>query len=91
MLGARVMNDCERYLGLPVTCGKSKVNMFKEIQEKISKRVMGWKEKFISKAGREILIKTAAQAIPTYSMSLFRLSKSICDSINSLLAKYWWG
>ena len=33
MLGARVMNDCERYLGLPMTCGKSKVNMFKEIQE----------------------------------------------------------
>ena len=74
-----------------MTCGWSKVNTFKEIQEKISKHVMGWKEKFISKTGREVLIKTVVQAIPTYFMSVFRLPKSICDGINSLLAKYWWG
>ena len=47
--------------------------------------------KLISKAGREILIKTVAQAIPTYSMCLFKLPKAICDKINSLLANYWWG
>ena len=52
---------------------------------------MGWKERYISKAGREILIKTVAQAIPTYSMSLFKLPRSICDNINSLVARYWWG
>ena len=91
MLGARVMTDCEKYLGLLMTCGKSKMNTFKELQEKITKHVMGWKEKFISKAGREILIKIVAQAIPTYSMRLFKLPKSICDKINFLLAKYWWG
>ena len=57
----------------------------------ITKRVMGWKEKFISKAVREILIKTIAQVIPTYTMSIFKLSKALRDSINSTLAKYWWG
>ena len=71
--------------------GKSKVNTFKDLQEKITKRVRGWKEKFISKAGREILIQTVAQVILTYSMSLFKLPNSICDNINSLLTKYWWG
>ncbi|XP_075645853.1 uncharacterized protein LOC142617037 [Castanea sativa] len=60
LLGARIMNDCEKYLGLPMMGGKSKVAAFKELQERITKRVMGWKEKFISKAGREILIKTIA-------------------------------
>lgn len=88
------MSDCEKYLGLSMASGKSKVNTFKELQEKITKRVMGWKEKFISKAGREILIKTMAQAIPTYSISLFKLPKAICDKINSLLSNdsnYWWG
>ena len=68
------------------SCGKSRVNTFKELEEKIHNCVLGWKEKFISKAGREILIKTVAQAIPTYAMSLFKLPKSMCDSINSLLA-----
>ena len=85
------MSNTKKYLGLWIASGKSKVNTFKELQEKITKRVMGWKEKFISKAGREILIKMVAQAIPTYSMGLFKIPKSICDNINSILSKYWWG
>ena len=91
MLGARIMEDCEKYLGLPMVGGKSKINTFRELHEKINKRVFGWKEKFISKVGREVLIKTVAQAIPTYSMGIFKLPKALCDSINSILAKYWWG
>lgn len=80
------MTDNDRYLGLPMATRKSQVNTFKYLQEKITKCVMGWKEKFISKAGCEVLINTVAQAILTYSMSLFKLPKSICDNINSLLA-----
>lgn len=50
-LGVRVMDDCEKYLGLPMVGGKSKVSTFKGLLDKITNRVMGWKEKFISKAG----------------------------------------
>lgn len=71
--------------------GKNKVNIFKELQEWIAKRVTRWKEKYISKEGREILFKIVAQEIPTYSMGLFKLPKGLCDNINSILAKYWWG
>lgn len=59
------MENYEKYLDLPMVGGNSKVNTFRDLQEKITKRVMGWKEKFISKAGREILIKIVTQAIPT--------------------------
>ena len=31
MLGARIMNDCEKYLGLPMVGGQSKVATFKEL------------------------------------------------------------
>ena len=47
LLGAQVMNDCKKYLGLPMVGGKSKVGIFKEIQERIANRVMGWKKKHI--------------------------------------------
>ena len=69
LLGAQVMNDCEKYLGLPMVGGQSKVSTFKGLLERITNKVMGWKEKHISKAGREVLIKTVAQVIPTYSES----------------------
>ena len=91
MLGGRIMENCEKYLGLPMFGGKIKVNTFKDLREKITKRVLGWKEKYISKVEREVLIKTVAQAIPTYSMSIFKIPKALCDSINSILAKYLGG
>ena len=85
------MTNCEKYLGLPMVRGKSKVGTFKGLQERITKKVMDWKEKTISKAGRETLIKSVAQAIPTYSMSIFKIPRSVCEDINSVLAKYCWG
>ena len=88
LLGARIMEDCERHLGLPMVGGKSKVNAFKDLQEKITYRVLGWKEKYISKARQEILIKTVAHAIPTYSMSILKIPRALCDAINSIVAKY---
>lgn len=78
-------------MGLPMVGGRAKTTTFRKIQKQVTKRVLGWKEKFISKAGREILIKTMVQSIPTYSMSLYRLPKAMSDAINLTLAKYWWG
>ena len=65
------MSNYVWYLGLPMVGGKSKMSTFREVQERVTKREMGWKEKYISKVGREVLIKTIAQAIPTYSMNKF--------------------
>ena len=67
------------------------MSTFRDLQERITKKVMGWKEKNISKARREVLIKPVAQAIPTYSMSRFKIPATICNDINLALAKYWWG
>ena len=67
------------------------MNTFRGLHNKIAKRVRGWKEKFNSRAEREILIKTLAQVIPTYTMSIFKIPKSLCDDLNSMMAKYWWG
>jgi hypothetical protein len=54
------------------------------------KRIQGWKEKLLSKAGKEILVKVIARAIPTYAMSCFDLTKSLCDDITSMIYRYWW-
>ena len=37
------------------------------------------------------MIKSVAKVIPTYSMSIFQFLRRVCDGINSILAKYWWG
>ena len=45
----------------------------------------------LSSAGREIFIKAVCQAIPTYSMSCFKLSKKFCKRLTSVVARFWWG
>jgi hypothetical protein len=55
------------------------------------KKLQDWKLKFLSQAGKEILIKVVIQAIPTYSMSVFLLPKALCNDLNSLMPRFWWG
>ncbi|WVZ70076.1 hypothetical protein U9M48_018774 [Paspalum notatum var. saurae] len=50
----------ERYLGLPVSVGQSKTKTFSYLKERVWKRIQGWKEKMLSRAGKEILIKAVA-------------------------------
>ena len=50
----------------------------------------GWKEKLLSQAGREVLIKAIAQAIPAYSMSCFRLPIKLCHDLEALIRRFWW-
>jgi hypothetical protein len=50
---------------------------------------MGGRRK-ISQGGKEVLIKTVIQAIPTYAMNVFQLPKLICNKINSMMARSWW-
>ena len=80
----------EKYLGLPVSIGKSRKKAFEYIKKKIWVRIKGWQEKLLSKAGKEILIKAVAQAIPTYAMSCFELTKGLCDELNSMIGRWWW-
>jgi hypothetical protein len=56
----------EKYLGLPVYVGRSKRKAFACLKDKIWARIQGWMEKLLAKAGKEILIKAVAQAIPSY-------------------------
>lgn len=49
--------------------GQNELNTFNDIKEKLAKSLVGWKEKLLSKAGKEVLIKVVTQVIPTYSMS----------------------
>ena len=71
--GVQIIKLHEKYLGLPSLVRKNKRLTFNAIKEKLGKVLGGWKEKLLSKAGKEVLIKAMAQAIPNYTMSCFKL------------------
>ncbi|XP_057438067.1 uncharacterized protein LOC130730153 [Lotus japonicus] len=87
----KVVDSHDKYLGLPTVIGRSKKAVFLKVQERMVKKLKGWKEKFLSRAGKEVLLKSVAQAIPIYLMSCFRLPENVCSSMASLMANFWWG
>jgi hypothetical protein len=88
--GIPITQRYDNYLGLPALIGKSRMAAFKGIKDRVWKRMQDWKVKFLSQAGKEILLKSVIQAIPTYGMSVFLLPKSLCKEINSLMQNFWW-
>ena len=79
----------EKYLGLPALVGRSQTRYFNNIQSQIWDRLNGWKEKFLSQAGKEVLLKEVIQAIPIYTISVFQLPNALCNKLNSLMSKFW--
>lgn len=70
--------------------GRSKKKTFNYLKERVWKKIQGWKEKLLSRAGKDILIKAMAQAIPAFAMSCFDLTKTLCDEISSLISRFFW-
>ena len=85
-LGVPIIRQYEKYLGLPSLVGRNRMASFAHIKERVWSKLKGWKEKLLSQAGREILIKAVAQAIPTYAMSYFKLPKKMCQDIDEKLS-----
>ena len=91
MLGVNVVHQYEKYLGLPFLVGRRKKESFTHIKQQVWKKIQGWEAKLLSQAGREILIKVVAQALPTYTMACFKLFISLCNEIESLICRFFWG
>ncbi|XP_057250139.1 uncharacterized mitochondrial protein AtMg00310-like [Beta vulgaris subsp. vulgaris] len=90
-LNFKAVEGHEKYLGLPTYIGSSKKRVFQVIQDRVWKKLKGWKGQCLSQAGREVLIKAVAQAIPSYAMQCFKIPKSIIEGIEKMCRSFFWG
>ncbi|XP_024178686.1 uncharacterized protein LOC112184671 [Rosa chinensis] len=91
ILGVQCVEDHGRYPGLPLHVGKLKTAIFSYLKERLTKKLISWRTKILSSAGKEILMKAVAQVIPTYVMSCYMLPKGLCDDLHQLCAQFFWG
>ena len=91
LLGVPKIKEYKKYLGLPAVVGRNKRASLNYIKDRVWARLQGWKEKLLSQAGKEVLLKVVVQAIATFVMSCFRLPVGLCHDIVMLIQKFWWG
>ena len=83
------LND--KYLGLPANVGMDKSDCFQFLIDRIITKISGWKKKLLSSRGKEILLKSVVQAIPTYAMYVFKIPNKNCKGIIDARSQFWWG
>lgn len=79
-----------KYLGLPLVLGRSKKNVFASIRKRVTKKKKNWKSKFLIAVGKEVLLKLVIQALPVYTMFVFKLPKGLYQELTKLMANFWW-
>ena len=81
----------DKYLGLPALVGIDRSDCFKHLIDRVRSKTKGWKEKLLSMGGKEILIKSIAQAVPVFTMMVFKIPKNICKGMTDAISQFWWG
>ena len=80
-----------KYLGLSSLVGRSKKAIFNYIKDRIWKKCQVWSARALSRVGKEVLIKSVAQAIPSYCMGVFLIPSSLCEEIERIMNSFHWG
>ena len=78
-----------KYLGLPMVVTRTKEQIFGFIRTNIQQRILKWQNRLLSAAGKEIMLKSVSMAMPTYTMSCFKVPKRLCKDISSIMSNYW--
>ena len=46
-------------------------------------------EKLLSRVGKDVIIKAVAQAIPSYTMSCFKILDSLYEVLTRMIKNFW--
>ena len=55
------------------------------------KKLAGWKTKFLSFAGRAVLVKSVMSAVPNHVMQGVNLPRHLCDKLDKISRNFLWG
>ncbi|GJR47268.1 RNA-directed DNA polymerase, eukaryota [Tanacetum coccineum] len=59
--------------------------------DKFSKRLSKWRANCLLIRGRSILISAVLGSLPTYYFSLFRMPRTVCNKLEAMRSKFFWG
>lgn len=81
----------DRYLRLPYMIGRKKKSTFNYLKDRVWRKLISWRGKALSRAGREVLVKSVIQAITSFCMNVFLLPPSLGEEIERMMNCFWWG
>eukprot|EP00253_Pinus_taeda_P001856 PITA_01856 len=80
-----------KYLGTMLDSSTLKIGNWKNILEKIMKRLENWTFRALNLAARVVLLKATIQEIPIYPLSVMAAPEGICNKLVEIYRKFLWG
>ena len=90
ILGVKHALGTGKYLASSMI-GRSKKATFSFIKDRVWRKINSWNGRALSRAGKEVMLKSVIQAILSYIMSLYLIPSSIIDEIEMMMNSFWWG
>jgi len=84
------MDEGIKYLGFYLKANKYQSRDWSWLIGKVEKRLKGWSHKWLSRAGRLVLVKSVLEAIPVYWMLLSWIPRGTLEKIRRLCFRYLW-
>jgi len=78
------------YLGLPMSSRKLSNKDWEEIENRIEKRLTGWKGKMLSSGDRLVLINLVISSLPMFMLSFFEIPRGVLEKIDCYRSRFYW-
>lgn len=89
--GFSVSHELGWYLGAQISQGRSTIQRFKNIVDKVQSRLCEWKKQCLSLAGRITLAGSVLGSLASFNMQHEKIPKSICYDIEKAQRQFIWG
>lgn len=63
--------------------------LFAFLKEKLQSLINGWTWRWLSKGGKEVMIKFIFLVLPTYVMSILLLLLETCENLANAIVLFW--
>ena len=90
LFGCKLGSYPFRYVGIPMHFRKLSNNDWKIIEDRIEKRLSGWKGNLLSIGGRLVLINSILSSLPTFMLSFFEAPKGVLRKLQYYISRFFW-
>lgn len=79
------------YLGCPVYYWRKNSGYFEGVMRKIARRILSWRNRFLSFGRRYILINHELLSMPMYLLTSLTPPKGVTRKLHQMLVEFFWG
>nr|GEX07109.1 putative RNA-directed DNA polymerase, eukaryota, reverse transcriptase zinc-binding domain protein [Tanacetum cinerariifolium] len=91
LIGCSILRTPFKCLGTVVGGNMSSIKLWDDTINKLKTRLSNWKLKTLSIGGRLTLLKSVLESTPIYNMSLYKVPKSVLNSMESVRRNFFNG